>query len=119
MRTDKPGLVTLFLMTGLLLCGCMTIEVASNVSPTEDSTNGYEIVHGSIYGYRWRDYHVQKCDESALATVELNFNWIELLVSSVSLGLYVPQTVEWWCEDSSTNDDEEELGLDQADEFRN
>lgn len=117
MGAQKRVLAILFLVSALLLSGCMTFEVGSNVSPTVSSTNGYEIVHGSIYGYRWREYHVQKCDESALSRVEYNFNWIELLASSISLGFYVPQTVEWWCEDSNVKDDEDEQGLNPRDEF--
>ena len=117
MRVQKRALLLVFPVSWLLLSGCMTFEVDSNASITPESANGYEIVHGSIYGYRWREYHVQKCDESALARVEYNFNWLELLASSLSLGLYVPQTVEWWCDDPTIEDDEDEPGLSPQNEF--
>ena len=81
------------LALGLILPGCTTFEVGSNASITEASSNGYETVHGSVYGFRWRDYHVQKCDETALALVEYHFNGLQLFASALSLGLYVPQTV--------------------------
>ncbi len=111
-----PTLLTL--TVGLLLSGCMTFEVDSNASITTESENGSEVVHGSIYGFKWRDYHVQKCDDGPLARVEYNFNWIELMAATFSLGLYVPQTVEWWCDDSGVEDDGDDPGLDPRDEFR-
>ena len=118
MHFPRPSPLTLLLATGLLLTGCMTFEVGSNISSTDASDNDSEIVHGSIYGYRWRDYHVQKCKESALAHVEVNFNWIELLASTFSLGFYVPQTVEWWCVDpNAIKDDSNEPGLNPKNEF--
>ena len=117
MRVQNRALLLVFPVAGLLLSGCMTFEVDSNASITPKSANGYEIVHGSIYGYRWREYHVQKCNESALARVEYNFNWLELLASSFSLGFYVPQTVEWWCDDPAIKDDEDEPGLNPENEF--
>lgn len=100
------------------LTGCMTFEVGANASMTQNSLNDHEIVHGSLYGFRWRQYHVQKCDDSALAMVEFNYNWIELLATIVTVGLYLPQTVEWWCEDKTTADDEDDPGLDPANERR-
>lgn len=118
MHIQKKVLLGAFIAAGIFLSGCMTFEVGSNASETQESYNNSEIVHGSIYGYRWREYHVQKCDDGPLARVEYNFNWIELLASSLSLGFYVPQTVEWWCDDSITVDDEDEPGLNPTDELR-
>ncbi len=118
MQVHNRALSMVLLAAGLLLSGCMTFEVDSNASITTESSNGSEIVHGSIYGYKWREYHVQKCDDGPLARVEYNFNWIELLASSLSLGFYVPQTVEWWCDDSAIQDDEDDPGLDPDNEFR-
>ena len=112
MCVQNRELLLLLLIAGLLLSSCMTFEVDSNSSITTESDNGYEIVHGSIYGFKWRDYHVQKCDDGPLARVEYNFNWVELLASTFSLGFYVPQTVEWWCDDSGIEDDADEPGLD-------
>ncbi len=111
-RTALP-----LLALALMLPGCMTFEVGANASITEESASRSETVHGSFYGYRWRDYHVQKCDETALALVEYHFNGLQLFASALSLGLYVPQTVEWWCDDPSVVDDDDEPGLDPSDEF--
>lgn len=107
------------LLLALPLSACMTFEVGADADITQNSRSGSEIVHGSIYGFRWRPYHVQKCDESALALVEFNYNWIELLASVATVGLYVPQTVEWWCEDGNMDDDEDEPGLSRGAERRN
>ena len=104
--------------TGILISGCVTFEVGANASITPQSVNDSQIVHSSMYGFRWQQYHVQKCDESALARVEINYNWLELMAAAATLGLYAPLTVEWWCDDPSSGDDEEEEGLDPGDEFR-
>ena len=118
-KRGKPmviGRLLVFLGLTLAITGCMTFEVGSNASITEESVNNYETVHGSFYGFRWRDYKVQKCHDGALAMVEFHYNWFELLASAVTLGLYVPQTVEWWCDDSSSEDDTNEPGLSPDDE---
>jgi hypothetical protein len=101
----------------LSLAGCTSFEVGAKASITEQSTNGYETVNGSIYGFRWTPYQVQKCEESALARVEVQINGLQLLASLLSLGLYVPQTVEWWCDDSSVIHDEDDPEPDPDDEF--
>ena len=120
MQNPKPATRIVCLVMASLLSTWMTFEVGSNATETTESVHGYEIVHGSIYGIQWGDeYHVQKCDDGPLSRVEFNFNWIELFAASLTLGLYVPQTVEWWCDDSSVADDANEPGLDPRNEFRN
>jgi hypothetical protein len=105
------------LAVALILPGCMTFEIGSNASITDESTNAHETVSGSLYGFSWREHHIQKCDESALAHVEYHFNGFQLLASALSLGLWIPQTVEWWCDDPSVEDDEEEDEPDPGGEF--
>ena len=94
----------------------MTFEVGSNASETEESINGHETVAGSLYGFRWREYKIQKCDTSALARLEFQYNGLQFLASALTLGLYIPQTVEWWCDDPSIEDDVDEEGLDPGGE---
>lgn len=92
----------------LALSGCMSFEVGSNASMTEESKVGSETVSGSLYGFSWGEYHVQKCNDSALALVEFTYTGWQFAASALSLGLYVSQTVEWWCDDPAVKDDTED-----------
>ncbi len=89
-----------------LINGCATFEVEGSGSITPDAITGSETVHGSLYGFRWRQFNIEKCGEDSLFRVEFHTNAGLLLASIASLGLYVPQTVEWWC--YTPADDEEE-----------
>ena len=84
------------------VAGCMTIEVQGDGTPWTDPHS--ETVHGSLYGFRWAEFTVDKCDSCALSRVEYHTNALCLLAAVVSLGLYVPQTVEWWCCESDQDD---------------
>ena len=99
-----------------LLSGCMTIELSGNAPLSEDSKSESETIHGSIYQHRWSQYHVQKCHRGTIAKVEFQTNALMLLASFASLGLYVPQTVEWWCADTEEDRDDDELSPDPKDE---
>ena len=105
------------LALSLSLPACTTFEVASNADQPEDATNGYETVAGSLYGIAWSKYNAQKCDDGPLAKVEFHYNALQFLASTFTLGLYVPQTVEWWCTDPSSESDDDEPGLDSNGEF--
>ena len=65
------------LAIALTFPGCMTFEVGGNATITEKSTNGNETVSGSMYGFRWSESQVQKCEETALALVEYHFNGLQ------------------------------------------
>ncbi len=113
----------LLVLLGLTLtvAGCMAfeLEVSSNADTTTNSQKSvkkYETVHGSMYGFLWHNYNEQKCNDGALAQVEFHYNWFQLLTSAVTLGVYVPQTVEWWCDDPSLKNDAKEPGLNPNDE---
>jgi hypothetical protein len=114
---ERARALLVLLAVTLILPGCMTFEVAGNASITEASVNGHETVHGSLYRSPWKAYPIQKCDKSAIARVEYQTNGLLLLASVASLGLYVPQTVEWWCDDPSRKDDEHEDEPSPDDEF--
>jgi hypothetical protein len=63
-----------------------------------ETTQGTSTTHGSLYGFMWAAPEVEKCiDHSQLFRVRFHTNAGYLAASFVSLGLYVPQTVEWWC----------------------
>ncbi len=91
------------------LAACSTVEVEGAGSITPDAITGSETVHGSLYGFRWRPYTTEKCGTDSLFRVETNTNVGLLLVSIASLGLYVPQTVEWWCYKPAAGDEDEEI----------
>ena len=91
------------------VASCATVEVEGSGSITPEAITGSETVHGSLYGFRWAPYTTEKCGDDSLFRVETNTNAGLLLVSVLSLGLYVPQTVEWWCYSPETADEDEEI----------
>ncbi len=88
---------------------CATFEVEGSGYITPDATTGSETVHGSLYGFQWRQFEVEKCGSDSLFRVEYHTNAGLLLVSVLTLGLYVPQTVEWWCYTPAGDDEDEEV----------
>lgn len=103
---------TTVLLLVLILTGCMNFELSSDANITQDSSNKSETVHGTMWGqWYWKDYNIQKCNDGPLARTENTFTAPQLFLSAVTLGFYVPQTVEWWCQDVSTGDDSDEPGL--------
>ena len=90
----------------MLLASCAAFELEGTGAITPDAMTGSETVHGSLYGFRWRPHTVEKCGQDSLFRVEVQTNVAFLLVSVASLGLYVPQTVEWWCHAIDVSDEE-------------
>ena len=100
---------TILIVAMCCIAACATFEVEGSGSITPNATTGSETVHGSLYGFRWRPFVTEKCGSDSLFRVEYHTNAGLLLVSIVTLGLYVPQTVEWWCyAPSGEAEDEEE-----------
>lgn len=106
MRTIKFAF-TLMALVGL--AGCATFEVEGSGSITPDAITGSETVHGSLYGIDWASRVTEKCGRDHLFRVEYHTNAVFLLASVASLGLYVPQTVEWWCSANDMDEDDEEV----------
>ena len=104
----KTGYALLLLCCCACTQGCATFELEGSGSITPDAITGSETVHGSLYGYRWREFEIEKCNTDSLFRVEFHTNVAFLLISIASLGLYVPQTVEWWCYTPATEDESEE-----------
>ena len=103
----SKAIFSLFLL--FATSGCMTFIVEGDVPKTPDSETKPETVHGSLYDFRWQQWTVEKCeDRKGIARVEYHTNALYLLTSVVTLGLYVPQTVTWWCEAEKPEDDEDE-----------
>ena len=95
------------LVAGLasLLCSCMTFELEGDGAQDSYSKNDSETVHGSIYSFKWKKRNIEKCENGqGIYKVEFHTNAGFLLVSVLSLGLYVPQTVEWWCQAPEAGD---------------
>lgn len=105
-------------ITGLVcipLVACMTVTLEGDGEKKPDATQGTDTAHGSLYGYFWSKPTEEKCtDGQRLYRVRFHTNAGYLLASVFSLGLYVPQTAQWWCTDApeASNPDtdmEEEL----------
>lgn len=92
-----------------LLPACATFELEGSGSVTPEAITGSETVHGSLYGINWASRVTEKCGADSLFRVEYHTNAAFLLASVASLGLYVPQTVEWWCNSPTDDDDDEEV----------
>ncbi len=93
----------------LMVTACSTVEIEGNGAVTPDAVTGSQTVHGSLYGFVWQPFTVEKCGDQGLFRVETHTNAGLLLVSVLSLGLYVPQTVEWWCQSPQVDDEGEEV----------
>ncbi len=98
--------VLLFSAMGLTACSTFEIEGRGSVKP--DAITGSETVHGSLYGFQWSPFAIEKCGDDNLFRVEYHTNAALLAASVLSLGLYVPQTVEWWCDAGDADDEDEE-----------
>lgn len=98
------GLV--FVLVSVTACATFEVEGPGSIKP--NSVTGSQTVHGSLYGFRWQSYSIEKCEEGNLFRVEHHTNALMLLASVATLGLYVPQTVEWWCDTPVSNEVEEE-----------
>ncbi|MBU0480788.1 MAG: Bor family protein [Proteobacteria bacterium] len=85
----------------------MTIEGAGQKTP--QSKTGTHTKHGTYFNHIWSEPPVEKCDNGrGLYRVRYHTNAVYALVSIVSLGLYVPQTAEWWCDGTPAQADDEE-----------
>ena len=90
--------------------GCATMTIEGDGQKTPQSKTGTYTLHGSFYSFTWSEPSVTKCDNGrGLYRARYHTNIAYVLVSAVSLGLYVPQTVEWWCDGAPKQDDNEEI----------
>lgn len=90
--------------------GCSTMTIEGDGQKTPKSKTGTHIKHGSYYSFVWSEPEATKCDNGqGLYRARYHTNVAYALVSVFSLGLYVPQTVEWWCDGTPIQSGEEEL----------
>jgi hypothetical protein len=91
----------------LIVSGCATMTLEGDGQKTAMSKTGTHTVHGSYYNFVWSAPPVTKCENGrGLYRVNGHTNAAYALVSLVSLGLYVPQTAEWWCDGTPNPDDD-------------
>lgn len=95
----------------LSLYGCTTMTIEGDGQKTPQSKTGTDTVHGSFYNFVWSEPPpVDKCDNGrGLYRARYHTNMAYVLASVFSLGLYVPQTVEWWCDGAPAKDEDEEI----------
>ena len=96
------------------LGGCATFELEGSGSITPNAIHRSETVHSSLYGFQWRNFEVEKCGADSLFRVEYHTNAAFLILSTLTLGLYVPQTVEWWCYTPQDSTLDEEIWIPPA-----
>jgi hypothetical protein len=92
------------------ISGCATMTIEGDGQKTPQSKTGIHTVHGSFYNFVWSEPPVTKCENGhGLYRARYHTNALYALASIISLGLYVPQTVEWWCDGTPEQEDDEEV----------
>ncbi len=92
------------------ISGCATMTIEGDGQKTPQSKTGSHTAHGSYYGYVWSEPPAVKCENHrGLYRVRYHTNAVYSLASILSLGLYVPQTVEWWCDGTPNPEDDGEI----------
>ena len=93
-----------------LLSGCSTFTLEGDLPKTPDSTTGTGTVHGSLYGFEWAGWQVEKCsNRQGISRVRYHTNGVFLLAAVASFGLYVPQNVTWWCDGAKPDDEDDDV----------
>ena len=95
-------IATSFVMV-FALSGCMNSTIEGSGTPQK--TNGQEVIHGSFYGFQWKDHDIRKAkDGLGLYRVIYHTNYLYSTAAVLSLGLYVPQEIEWWVQAPAQQD---------------
>ena len=85
------------LVLSLFGCATMTIEGDGQKPPKSEADRYTE--HNSFYGFVWSEPQPSKCKNGhGIYRVRYHTNAAYTLATVLSLGLYVPQTVDWWCD---------------------
>ncbi|MFA7231864.1 MAG: hypothetical protein WC071_11395 [Victivallaceae bacterium] len=91
----KLFLQTVCLTFAFILAGCTNFPIEGSGTP--EKTNGHETIHGSFYGFKWQEYEIKKAkDGLGLYRVICHANYLYSATAVLTLGLYVPQEIEWW-----------------------
>lgn len=106
----NPIRILLIFCIIMSLSGCATMTIEGDGQKTTESKTGTHTSHGSYYGFVWSEPPATKCENGrGMYRVRNHTNAVYSLVSIVSLGLYVPQTAEWWCDGAPIDYEDEEL----------
>ena len=83
----------------LIWCtGCLSSYVVEG-GGEKAAQSGKETVVGNLYGINYGERKSVKCPgDLGLYKVEVNHNGLYVIASFLSLGFYVPQDVQWWCQ---------------------
>jgi hypothetical protein len=88
------------MMVTTVLIGCSTFTLSTNVPKTEDSKSTNKTINASFVK---NEPFINACiDEQGqpagqLSEIRYQTNPLYWLASLLTLGLYVPQNVTWWC----------------------
>ncbi len=90
----KIGIHSLLLALALtsLRCTSFIVEGGKNKA----ASSGTETIHSSLYGFNWAERSKVKSSTEGIYRIEASTNGLYLFVSAISLGLYVPQDIQWW-----------------------
>ena len=103
MQDTIRAVLLCFMIGGLSACATVTIE--GDVPKTTESVTGTDTVHGSYYNFVWSAPPATKCESGqGLARVRTHTNAAYSFVALLTLGLYVPQTITWWCDGTREDD---------------
>jgi len=92
------------------LFGCATSTIEGDGQKTTKSVSGTHTVHGSFYNFKWSEPPATKCENGRnLYRVRSHTNALYSIASILSIGLYVPQTMEWWCDGTPKQEVKEEV----------
>ena len=75
-----------------LSCTSFVVEGGGNKA----AASGTETIHSSLYGFDWSERSKVKSSKQGIYKIEASTNGLYLFVSAISLGLYVPQNIQWW-----------------------
>ncbi len=110
MKKVLAGKLLYVLTLALVMTGCATMTIEGDGQKSAQSLTGTHIKHSSYYGFVWSEPPESKCENGqGLYRVRQHTNAAYALVSLLSLGLYVPQTAEWWCNASPDPEADGEL----------
>ena len=92
-------------LVSLIAClpGCMKLKVigSRNVDQTTEREHVMETYHGSFWGIPWDEPELKINKDHHLIRIYYHDNVLYLLASVVTLGVWVPQEVEWWSDEAS------------------
>ena len=98
----KASLLAL-IVSVILTTGCMHFDVENHPKGMDKTAlspkGGIETIHGSLYGFYWhkrtQENIIKAKGDVQLYRVRYCTNIFYCLASVFSIGLYVPETIEW------------------------